>query len=190
MRKLRDSIYIGHYRTPKGLDDLLMSGDGETLTGLWFEDSPDAAKHTCGGIERELPIFRKTAAWLDTYFAGHPSAERPQFRLTGLTPFREAVVEEMLRIPFGQTVTYGDIAARVAKRFGRGRMSAQAVGGAVGWNPICLIIPCHRVVGHGGALVGYGGGLPNKAALLRHEAYALPKSMKSEAENPTHKASR
>ena len=164
--------FLVRYRTPKGFDDLLMSSDGEVLTGLWFEGSPSAAKHSDDGVERDLPVFRETAAWLDAYFAGRPLPTCPRFRLDGLTPSRAAVVEEMRRIPFGRTVTYGEIAVRVAKRLGHERMSAQAVGGAVGWNPICILIPCHRVVGRGGALVGYGGGLPNKAALLWHEAHA------------------
>ena len=80
------------------------------------------------------------------------------------------VVEEMLKIPFGKTVSYGDIVTRIAKRYGRDKMSAQAVGGAVGWNPLCVMIPCHRVVGSDGSFVGYGGGLVNKAFLLAHEA--------------------
>jgi len=146
--------FLARYRTPKGLDDLLMSSDGRALTGLWFEGSLGAAKNACEGLVRDLPVFRETASWLDAYFAG------------------AAVVEEMRRIPFGRTVSYGEIAVRVAKRLGRERMSAQAVGGALGRNPICVLIPCHRVIGRGGALVGYGGGLPNKAALLRHEAHA------------------
>ena len=164
--------FLARYRTPKGFDDLLMSSDGRALTGLWFEGSPGAAKNACEGLVRDLPVFRETASWLDAYFAGRPPATCLRFRLDGLTPFRAAVVEEMRRIPFGRTVSYGEIAVRVAKRLGRERMSAQAVGGALGRNPICVLIPCHRVVGRGGALVGYGGGLPNKAALLRHEAHA------------------
>ena len=170
--KASGTWFVAHYRTPKGFDDLLMSSDGEVLTGLWFADSPDETKHMGDGIVRDLPAFRETAAWLDAYFAGRPPPTCPRLRMDGLTPFRAAVVEEMRRIPFGRTLTYGEIAVRVAKRLGRGRMSAQAVGGAVGWNPICILIPCHRVVGRGGALVGYGGGLPNKSALLRHEAHA------------------
>ena len=169
--KASGTRFVAHYRTPKGFDDLLMSSDGAALTGLWFEGSPDAAKHTGDGIVRDLPVFHETAAWLDAYFAGHPPATCPRLHMDGLTPFRAAVVEEMRRIPFGRTLTYGEIAACIAKRLGRERMSAQAVGGAVGWNPICILIPCHRVVGRGGVLVGYGGGLPNKAALIRHEAH-------------------
>ena len=164
--------FLARYRTPKGLDDLLMSSDGRALTGLWFEGSPGAAKNACEDLVRDVPVFRETAAWLDAYFAERPPPPCPRLRLDDLTPFRAAVAEEMRRIPFGRTLTYGEIAGRVAKRLGRERMSAQAVGGAVGWNPICILIPCHRVVGRGGALVGYGGGLPNKSALLRHEAHA------------------
>lgn len=162
------------YRTPTGLADLLMSSDGEVLTGLWFEGSADEAKHAGLGIARDLPIFCETSAWLDAYFAGRSPAKLPRYRIDGLTPFRKMVIEEMLKIPFGKTVSYGDIAAQIAKRRGLGKMSAQAVGGAVGWNPLCVMIPCHRVVGSDGSLVGYGGGLKNKAALLTHEANHLP----------------
>ena len=161
---------ICRYQTPKGFADLLMSSDGEVLTGLWFEGSAAEAKHRGDFVARDLPIFRETSAWLDSYFAGRPPAKLPRYRIDGLTLFRKMVIEEMLKIPFGETVSYGDIAARIAKRRGRGKMSAQAVGGAVGWNPLCVMIPCHRVVGSNGSLVGYGGGLKNKAFLLAHEA--------------------
>jgi methylated-DNA-[protein]-cysteine S-methyltransferase len=91
---------------------------------------------------------------------------------TALTPFRQAVIDEMLRIPYGATVSYGDIAKAIVKKRG-GRASAQAVGGAVGWNPICIIIPCHRVIGADGSLTGYGGGLENKVSLLAHEGIEM-----------------
>ena len=94
-------------------------------------------------------------------------------RLDGATPFRRMVSEEMRHLPFGSTATYGDIAKRIAAKLGKSRMSAQAVGGAVGWNPICIIIPCHRVIGAGGNLTGYGGGMKNKIALLKHEGVEL-----------------
>jgi methylated-DNA-[protein]-cysteine S-methyltransferase len=94
-------------------------------------------------------------------------------RLDGATPFRRLVSEEVQRLPFGTVATYGDIAKRIAAKLGKVRMSAQAVGGAVGWNPICIIIPCHRVIGAGGKLTGYGGGLKNKIALLKHEGVEL-----------------
>ena len=161
--------YIMEYKTPEGFDDLVMSGDGETLTGLWFAGSRDAMRRGESVELRETPVFRETCRWLDEYFAGREPDFTPPYRIDGLTPFRSDVIDAMLKIPFGKTVTYGEIAEGIARKRGLKRMSAQAVGGAVGWNPICIIIPCHRVVGANGALVGYGGGLSNKIALLAHE---------------------
>lgn len=159
-----------HYGTPKGFDNLAMSSDGEVLTGLWFQGSRDGGGDN-GGTAGDLPVFRETRRWLDIYFSGRQPDFTPPYRLAGATPFREAVSREMLKIPFGATVTYGDIAAEMAKMRGLAKMSAQAVGQAVGWNPICLVIPCHRVIGAGGALTGYGGGLHNKVALLKLEGF-------------------
>ena len=135
--------YTQRYPTPEGFDDLLMCSDGETLTGLWFEGSRD-----------------------------------PAYRMDGLTPFRKQVSDIMCEIPFGQTVTYGEIAKRIAETRNLAplptrKMSAQAVGGAVGWNPICIIVPCHRVVGANGNLTGYGGGMHNKIALLKLECHDM-----------------
>ena len=152
------------YRTPDGLDPLVMTSDGQVLTGLHFADGPIPSG------EPDLPVFRETCRWLDIYFSGRDPGFRPPYRLDGATPFRLEVLREVLAIPFGATDTYGAIAARLARRRGLARMSAQAVGQAVGWNPVCLVIPCHRIVGAGGAPTGYGGGLPNKLVLLRHEA--------------------
>ena len=160
--------YIWKYKTPEEFDDLVMSGDGETLTGLWFEGSRDDWRNTRECKRCETPVFRDTCRWLDEYFAGHDPGFVPNYRIDGLTPFRKAVINELLRIPYGATVSYGDIAKAIAKKSG-GRVSAQAVGGAVGWNPICLVIPCHRVIGADGSLTGYGGGLGNKMSLLAHE---------------------
>ena len=165
--------YIWEYKTPEGFDDLVVSGDGETLSGLWFKGSRGAERlrgETVGS--RESPAFRETCRWLDEYFAGREPDFTPPYRIDGLTPFRSDVIDAMLKIPFGKTVTYGEIAAGIARKRGLKRMSAQAVGGAVGWNPICIIIPCHRVVGANGALVGYGGGINNKIALLKNEMNA------------------
>ena len=163
-------IYSWCYRTPDEFDDLCMCSDGEVLTGLWFEGRRGGrGKMT----ERGLPVFRETCRWLDGYFSGRPPEKMPAFRLLGTTPFRLEVSEEMRKIPFGKTATYGEIAAAVARRRGVARMSAQAVGGAAGWNPICIVIPCHRVVGAGGVLTGYGGGMNNKRALLELERRAV-----------------
>ena len=157
------------YKTPAGFDDILMSSDGEALTGLWFDRAPDAAKRGEAEEASCEQIFRETCRWLDIYFSGHAPDFTPPYRIDGLTPFRREVVEEVLKIPFGATTTYGAIAATLARRRGIVKMSARAVGGAVGWNPICLIIPCHRVMGVNGAITGYGGGIHNNIALLKHE---------------------
>lgn len=165
------------YHTPDGFDNLLMCSDGEALTGLWFEGSHDERKHPLSVEERLpaislLPVILDTFRWLDIYFSGCQPDFTPAYRMDNLTPFRKAVSEVMCEIPFGQTMTYGEIAKRLKVR------SAQAVGGAVGWNPVCLIVPCHRVVGANGSLTGYGGGLHNKIALLKlegHEIVPAPK---------------
>lgn len=159
-------MYQAIYPTPAGFSDLLLTGDGEFLTGLTFLD-PEKSVAPCG--ETEIGAFSDTRRWLDGYFAGQVPDFTPRYRLEGLTPFRREVLEIVGTIPYGQSLTYGEIATLLARRRGTGRVSPQAVGGAVGWNPLCLILPCHRVLGAGGTLTGYGGGLANKAALLRLE---------------------
>ena len=168
-------LYRWHYKTPKGLDDIVMYADGVALTGLHFSAPHGTVHRDLACPERNLPVFRATCRWLDCYFSGRQPDFTPQYRLPGATPFRKRVSGEMLKVPFGATTTYGRIAATIARRDG-GKMSAQAVGGAVGWNPICIIIPCHRVIGADGSLTGYGGGMHNKAALLRLEGTASCKS--------------
>ena len=176
---MKPTAFITRYSTPEGFDDLMLSSDGDVLTGVWFEGSRDERKHAADFEEKGLPIFREAAAWLDAYFAGDLSARKvPRYRLENVTAFRQAVSDEMVKIPFGEVVTYGEIAKRIAAERGVERMSAQAVGGAVGWNPICILIPCHRVVGTDGAMVGYGGGLKNKVALLEHEEKILQRRNK------------
>ena len=118
--------------------------------------------------EAELPVFEQTKRWLDSYFSGQIPDFLPPLSLKG-TDFRMEVWEELLKIPYGKTVSYGEIAAAVARKRGLDRMSAQAVGGAVGHNPVAIIVPCHRVVGKDGSLTGYGGGLDKKTALLSLE---------------------
>lgn len=157
------------YHTPDDFDDILLNSDGEYLTGLGFVSSKDANKHVLNCEEKELPIFKQTSLWLDIYFSGKNPNFIPKYKLENLTPFRREVIDIMNTIPFGSTLTYGEIAKTVVKSQGRKKMSSQAVGGAVGWNPICIIIPCHRVVGSNGNLTGYSGGIKNKVALLSHE---------------------
>ena len=164
-------IYVEEYSTPDGLDDLRMASDGAVLTALHFVESPGGRRLLeSGGLAGEVPVFSETRRWLDSYFAGDVPDWLPPYRIDGATVFRREVLELLLKIPFGQTTSYGALAQCIARRHGVPKMSAQAVGGTVGWNPLCIIIPCHRVIGADGNLTGYGGGLRNKIALLRHEA--------------------
>ncbi len=162
-------MYIYKYKTPCGFSDMLMSSDGVYLTGLWFCDSRDASKHVFDYEEKRLPIFNDTIRWLDIYFSGKIPNFVPKYKVINSTPFRDEVISIMKDIPYGEVITYGNIADCIAKKRGLSRMSSQAVGGAVGWNPICIIIPCHRVVGSNGSLTGYGGGISNKIKLLELE---------------------
>ncbi len=122
-RKYNDEFrmknYIWKYKTPEGFDDLVMCGDDEALTGLWFEDSRDDWRNTRECERRETPVFSDTCRWLDEYFAGRDPGFVPNYRIEGLTPFRQAVIDEMLRIPYGATVSYGDIAKAIEKKRGR-----------------------------------------------------------------------
>lgn len=168
-------IYKWKYKTPEGFTNIYMNSDGENLTGLWFEGSRDSSKHTIDCEEKELPIFKETSKWLDIYFSGKNPNFTPKYKINNLTPFRKEVIDIMNTIPFGKVLTYNDIAEIIAKHRKINKMSAQAVGGAVGWNPICIIIPCHRVVGTNGSLTGYGGGINNKVSLLKLEGNDMDK---------------
>lgn len=159
--------YTYHYNSPLG--GITLAGNGTELTGLWF----DGQKYFGDTLEENreekgLPIFELSARWLDIYFSGKAPDFTPPLCMQ-TTPFRKAVWEIMLTIPFGKTMTYGEIAEKIAKQKGLSKMSAQAVGGAVGHNSISLIIPCHRVVGTNGSLTGYAGGIEKKVRLLTLE---------------------
>lgn len=167
--------YKSTYKTPEGFTDIYMNSDGENLTGLWFEGSRDSSKHTTDCEEKKLPIFKETSKWLDIYFSGKNPDFTPKYKINNLTPFRKEVIDIMNTIPFGEVLTYNDIAKTIANDRKINKMSAQAVGGAVGWNPICIIIPCHRVVGTKGSLTGYGGGINNKVTLLKLEGNNMDK---------------
>ena len=120
---------------------IYMRSDGINLTGLWFSDSKDTMKHIGEYEEKDLPIFDKTIKWLDIYFSGKEPDFIPKLKLEDLTPFRKMVIDIMCKIPMGKVITYNDIAKEIVQTKDIKRMSAQAVGGAVGWNPICIIIP-------------------------------------------------
>ena len=156
--------YFTQYDSPVGT--LLLTSDGESLTGLWMDrEAPAQGIEDAGHL-----VLRRAGEWLDTYFAGENPALDIPMSPRG-TPFQQMVWKILLTIPFGQTRTYGDIAREVAALLGKEKMSAQAVGGAVGSNPISILIPCHRVVGAKGQLTGYAWGLERKAWLLRHEGW-------------------
>lgn len=130
-------------------------------------------------VEKSLLIFSETKRWLDVYFSGTFPDFMPPLDLRG-TDFRMEVWHELLKIPYGKTVSYGDIAAKLARKKGIEKMSSRAVGGAVGHNPVAIIVPCHRVVGTNGSLTGYGGGIERKVKLLQLEGvdmtqFFLPK---------------
>lgn len=162
-------IYKSIYKTPKEYSDMIMYSDGEYLIGLRFEEAKDVNKQSVDAIEGNTQVFEDTKKWLDEYFKGNNPEFTPKYKINNLTEFRQMVIDEMLKIPYGETITYNDIAKSIAKKKNISKMSAQAVGGAVGWNPICLTIPCHRVIGSDGSLTGYGGGIENEKALLEHE---------------------
>lgn len=159
--------FVFHYDSPLG--GMTMASDGEALIGLWFDGQQYFAS-TLGSEQEQhmLSIFEETSRWLDVYFSGQKPDFTPMLRLIG-TPFRQLVWQQLLTIPYGQTVSYADIAHRIASQRGMTSMSAQAVGGAVGHNPISLIIPCHRVVGTDGSLTGYAAGIERKRWLLNIE---------------------
>ena len=148
-----------------------MAGDGEALTGLWFDGQEHEAETLCADhAEGDLPVFEETKRWLDLYFSGRIPDFTPALHLRG-TAFRRDVWEILLTIPRGSVTTYGEIASHIAAQRGLEHMSAQAVGGAVGHNPVSIIVPCHRVVGADGSLTGYAGGIERKAWLLALEGW-------------------
>ena len=159
--------YTKRYTSPLGM--ILLAADDAGLTGLWFEGSKYfAAELPKEHTEQDTPVLLETTQWLDVYFAGKEPDFTPLLHLIG-SDFRQAVWSILLSIPYGRTVTYGQIAKQLAKNTGKDKISAQAVGGAVGHNPISIIVPCHRVVGASGSLTGYAGGLDKKIALLELE---------------------
>ena len=160
-------VSICHYESPLG--GVLLAADEIGLTGLWF----DGQKYFALGlpadrVERETPALLEAKRWLDIYFAGNEPDFTPPLHPIG-SAFQQSVWEILRQIPYGKTTTYGEIARQLSEKMGLSRMSAQAVGGAVGHNEISIIIPCHRVVGTNGSLTGYAGGIDKKGKLLELE---------------------
>jgi len=159
--------YICYYPSPIG--KLLLASDEYGLTGLWLENEKYFANNLDKSHgEKTTPILEKTIKWLDIYFSGTNPGFLPPLHMLG-TPFQKEVWNLLLEIPYGETTTYGELAGKLAAKRGIKRMSAQAVGGAVGHNAISIIIPCHRVIGSNGSLTGYAGGIARKAELLKLE---------------------
>lgn len=163
------SCYFTYYSSPVGR--ILLASDSRSLTGAWIEGQK---YHGAGGgltMKRDdgIPVLKQAKKWLDQYFQG----EKPQISRLPLAPagseFRQEVFKILCQIPYGTVITYGYIAKKMALQMGRLNMSGQAVGGAVGHNPISIIIPCHRVVGANGNLTGYAGGIGTKIKLLTLE---------------------
>lgn len=167
------TIYRAEYVSDL-IGPLTLASDGEALVGCWFGNDRYFGYGVDGPMEPapDLPVFAQVRAWLDRYFAGEAPDPRELPFSANLSPFQLLVREAMLDIPYGATTTYGAIAKRIEAQTGK-RASSQAVGGAVGHNPLCVIVPCHRVVGADGNLTGFGGGIDMKVKLLEHEGVDL-----------------
>ena len=160
-------VFTQSYQSPLG--GILLAADETGLTGLWFDGEKYFADNLpAKRTKQETPILAETRRWLDLYFSGKEPDFMPPLHPMG-SPFRLAVWSILQQIPYGETTTYGEIARELARQKGLPRMSAQAVGGAVGHNEISILIPCHRVVGSNGSLTGYAGGIEKKRRLLELE---------------------
>ncbi|MCI2147019.1 MAG: methylated-DNA--[protein]-cysteine S-methyltransferase [Clostridiales bacterium] len=168
---------ISHCTSPLG--GITVAASQNAVTGLWF----DGQKYYAAGLDPEneecteeniLPVFQEVRRWLDQYFRGQEPGFLPPLEPKG-TAFQKSVWDILLTIPYGTTITYGQIASRIASEQGLPHMSAQAVGGAVGHNPISILIPCHRVIGSSGSLTGYAGGIDRKVRLLEMEGVDVRK---------------
>lgn len=165
--------YTADYDSPLG--QMILASNGKHLVGAWFTGQ----KYFGGNLnmeqteKKDLPVFAKTIHWLDRYFAKEkPSIEELELDPAG-TPFQKQVWNLLCQIPYGSTITYSDLGKQMAVRMGKIHMSSQAIGNAVGHNPISIIVPCHRVVGKDGSLTGYAGGIQRKISLLQIEGVDL-----------------
>lgn len=161
------SNFFCKYQSP--LDEITIASNDSAITGLWFARQKHFDTELGeNNANSDLPIFAKAIRWLDMYFAGKNPGEIPPIQLDG-TPFQLEVWRILQTIPYGERTTYGEIAKNIAKKRGIAKMSARAVGGAVGRNPISIFVPCHRVVGSNGKLTGYASGIEKKIKLLKLE---------------------
>lgn len=165
--------YVYKYNSDIGILTLL--SDGQNITGLWIKEASYSKDAKVVEVtHNELAVFEKVKEWLDCYFSGKEPEGIIPIKSEG-TDFRKSVWKLLCEIPYGEVITYGDIAKKIALQTGKKKMSSQAVGGAVGSNPISILIPCHRVIGANGNLTGYGGGLDVKVRLLKIEGMDMRK---------------
>lgn len=173
--------YVQTYQSPIG--ELFLTSDGQMLTGVYYNQSEWSKNNWKNErVDKDLPLFFKVRQWLDAYFKGQNPMIDFSLGPKG-TVFQQMVWKKLLEIPYGQTTTYGQIAQEIAKELNKEAMSAQAVGGAVGSNPISIIIPCHRVIGKTGSITGYGGGIERKLKLfaiekIQESSYFVPNNIK------------
>lgn len=173
-------MYFQTIYTPpfKGLGNISIVSDGKNIVGVWI----DGQKYFASALKEKpvlkdnIPVLVKTRNWFDCYFAGErPSISDIPIVISG-SRFRQIIWKLLCEIPYGETTTYKELAKKAAGILGKQSMSAQAVGGAVGHNPISVIIPCHRVIGSDGSLTGYAGGIDKKKILLDHEQKTMKTS--------------
>lgn len=161
------SIYTHNYQSPLG--EIVIASDDTAITGLWLVGQRHFDIEVEGCItDKDLPIFDEVSRWLDIYFTGNNPGEIPAVRMNG-TPFQLEVWQILQAVPYGKLITYREIAELIAKKRGITKMSARAVGNAVGRNPVSILVPCHRVVGSSGKMTGYAGGIERKVKLLKLE---------------------
>ena len=168
MKSLLNNLKFKIYNSPLG--EILLAAEDDKLCGLWFNDCIARYSVSCinNNLKINLKIFDEVFKWLDIYFAGHEPDFTPKLNLSG-TDFQLQVWKILLTIPYGKTMTYGEVANIIANQRNIKKMAAQAIGQALGRNNISIIVPCHRVIGHDGSLTGYGGGLWRKEKLLELE---------------------
>lgn len=161
------SIYTHNYQSPLG--EIVIASNDTAITGLWLVGQRHFDIEVEGCItDKDLPIFDEVSRWLDIYFTGNNPGEIPAVRMNG-TPFQLEVWQILQAVPYGKLITYREIAELIAKKRGITKMSARAVGNAVGRNPVSILVPCHRVVGSSGKMTGYAGGIERKVKLLKLE---------------------
>ena len=161
-------IYTNLYDSPLGM--MTLACEDQAIVGVWFNDQKYFGSNLINEVEvKEHPLFDETKRWLNLYFSGKEPDFLPPLRYDCSTTFRKMVWDILLTIPYGRVMTYGEIAEQIAFKLNVKKMSAQAVGGAVGHNPISILIPCHRVIGTNGSLTGYAGGIERKKKLLEIE---------------------